>query len=134
MQPPPLPHVIKHKEKRTLCDFSSPSLAASSRDGAFTFLFFHFVHVLPPRRPRAPLAAPFPPACILSRSVSHRGSGLDEDLGENIGFGVCHLNAKPFNLFKQYFCSFPCPRKSEPAPGAVSGPGVTGPGMRCALL
>lgn len=64
---------------------------------------------------------------ILSRSISHCGLGLDEDLGENIGSGLPHLNAKPFNLFKQYFCSFPSLRKKESAPGAVSDPGVTGP-------
>lgn len=64
---------------------------------------------------------------FLSRSISPLGLGLDEDLGENIGSGLPHLNAKPFNLFKQYFCSFPSLRKKESAPGAAGDPGVTGP-------
>lgn len=89
--------------------------------GFFFFLSFFF-------------SSPF----FLSRSVSHCGSGLDEDLGENTGSGLPHLNAKPFNLFKQYFCSFPSLRKKESAPGAASDPGVSGPqaaagGARAAL-
>lgn len=97
---------------------------------AFIIFFFHFVNILPPRCVRALPAAPHAWVFFfffLSQSISHCGLGLDEDLGENIGSGLPHLNAKPLNLFKQYFCSFPSLRKKESAPGAASDPGVTGP-------
>lgn len=70
---------------------------------------------VPPQPPphRCPVPTRRPARVVLHGASRTGGLGLDEDLGENIGAGLPHPSAKPFNLFKQYFCSFPSPRKRE---------------------